>query len=221
MNVEKQSVDVFDIYGEPLTQEKGIKMLKAIEKKGRTCYKSTDKITEDSYKKFLQGIIERGHESVIEHGVVSFYIVTNKAIETEIVRHRLSSYSISSTRYCNYSIDKFGNEITVIEPHQDIINNEELFSLWEDAMLESEMSYMSLAHSGMTPDKCRGVLPLDIKSEIWMTANLRQIRHFLDMRCDSHAHFQIRQIAFEMLVKLHECIPVIFDDLYERYVGDG
>ena len=133
--------------------------------------------------------------------LLSFYIVTNKAIETEIVRHRLSSYSISSTRYCNYSIDKFGNEITVIEPSKDIVSNEEAYQSWYSAMHASERSYMELIKGGMSTDKCRGTLPLDIKSEIWMTANLREIRHFLKMRCDSHAHFQIREIALSILEK--------------------
>ena len=100
----------------PMSIIPGIVIMKRIEEIGRVCYKSEDKITEDSYKKFIGNIIKRGHESVLEHCSVTMKFICDRGVSHEIVRHRIGSYSQESTRYCNYSNDKFGNEITVIKP---------------------------------------------------------------------------------------------------------
>ena len=94
----------------------GLEILKQIEKVGRTCYKSEDRITDESAIKFVTGLIARGHEAMIEHNSLSVRFICDRGVSHEIVRHRLASFGQESTRYCNYSKDKFGNEITVIEP---------------------------------------------------------------------------------------------------------
>ena len=217
MKIERQSATIMDCYGESLTKERGIAICKALEEKGRICYKSLDKITEDSYIKFLSGIIKNGHTSVLEHCSLTAHIVTNKAIETEIVRHRIASYSISSTRYCNFSQDKFGNEITFIEPCKSIADNLGAFAKWKSSVEKAESSYLDLIELGYRPDHARGVLPLDVKSEINMTANLREWRHFLSLRCSDRAHEQIRAVAKMICKEFYNAMPVIFEDLYEQY----
>ena len=94
----------------------GNEILRKIEKAGRTCYKSEDKVTNDSSKQFIKKILKIGHESVIEHEKITVRIICDRGVTHEIVRHRIASYSQESTRYCNYSKNKFGNEISVIKP---------------------------------------------------------------------------------------------------------
>lgn len=214
MVIHKQSCYIEDMYGQKITPELGVLAMKAIEKKGRNCYRSGDLITEDSYKKFLKNIMNRNHYSVIEHCSVSAFIVTNKAIETETVRHRLSSFSISSTRYCNFSKDKYGSEIHVVEPFEGLSEDED----WLAAVEASEKAYLKLLEKGYTTDKVRGVLPLDVKSDIWMTTNLRNWRHYFEMRCTPAAHFQIREIAMSLLEQFYEAFPPIFEDLYDKFI---
>ncbi len=94
----------------------GSYILKKIEKAARVCYKSEDKITDDSASNFIANIIKRGHESVLEHEKITVTIICDRGISHEIVRHRIASYSQESTRYCNYSDGKFGCELTFIKP---------------------------------------------------------------------------------------------------------
>ena len=197
----------------------GIKILKSIERAGRTCYKSENNITEESAESFVAGIIKRGHESVIEHEKITVRFVCDRGVSHETVRHRLASYSQESSRYCNYSKEKFGNELTFIKPvifndmDLSIPEYQDLYIVWENAMKEAEKHYIILINAGAKPDLARGVLPTDIKTEIVMTANLREWRHFLKMRCDKAAHPNIRYLAGELLIKFKEKIPVVFDDI--------
>lgn len=101
---------------EILDEIDGDEILRKIEKIGRVCYKSEDKITGQSSERFVQNIIKSGHESVIEHEKISVRIICDRGVSHEIVRHRIASYSQESTRYCNYYKDKFGKELTVIKP---------------------------------------------------------------------------------------------------------
>lgn len=196
------------------TEIDGEKILKSIEKAGRTAYKSEDKITGDSCEKFVRMIISRGHESVLEHRSITVRIVCDRGVTHEIVRHRLASYTQESTRYCNYSKDKFQHEITVIEPvfwnQQD---NPEKYETWLKAMKFAEQSYLELIEEGATPQEARAVLPNSLKTEIVMTMNLRQWRTFFKVRADSHAHPQMQEIAAPLLEEFKRRIPVIFDDL--------
>jgi thymidylate synthase (FAD) len=186
-------------------------ILKQIELAGRTAYKSEDKITEDSAKDFVGMILKRGHLSVIEHQSVTVRVICDRGVSHEIVRHRLAAYTQESTRYCNYSKGKFGNEITVIEPcFWD--KDDEKYKVWRAAMKHSEICYNRLIELGATPQEARSVLPNSLKTEIVMTMNLREWRHFFSMRTSSAAHPQMREIAVPLLKEFQRRIPIIFDD---------
>lgn len=190
----------------------GNEVLKKIEKAGRTCYKSEDKITEESAKTFVAGILKSGHHSVIEHEKVTVRVICDRGISHEIVRHRLGSYSQESTRYCNYSKDKFGSEITVIKPlfwEEESAQYEE----WKKACETAEKAYFKLIELGAKPEEARNVLPNSLKTEIVITYNLREWRHFLTVRTSQRAHPQIKEIAIPLLKEFQKLIPVIFDDI--------
>jgi len=194
----------------------GGEILKLIERVGRTCYKSEDKISETSAQKFVANIIKNGHEAVIEHFNITVRVVCDRGVTHEIVRHRVASYAQESTRYCNYSKDKFSNQITFIEPCFWDLNNEEdkrKYQIWKEAMEYSEKKYMELIELGATPQEARSILPNSLKTELAMTMNLREWRHFFKLRAAPSAHPQMREIALMMLEKFKELIPVVFDDI--------
>lgn len=197
---------------EILTQLNGPQILKSIEKIGRVCYKSEANITEDSAQKFVQNIIKRGHESVIEHYSVTVKITCDRGISHEIVRHRIASYSQESTRYCNYSSGKFGNELTVIRPFF-WNESEEKYQIWQKSMADAEQAYLALIELGATPQEARSVLPNSLKTEIIVTMNLREWRHFFRLRTEEHAHPQMKEIAVPMLQEFQKRIPIVFVDL--------
>lgn len=190
----------------------GQEILKKIEKIGRVCYKSENNITEESSEKFVRNIIKSGHESVIEHESISLRIICDRGVTHEIVRHRVASYSQESTRYCNYNSDKFGSELTFIKPC--FWNEEdEGYKVWLSSMKVIEDNYIKLINSGSKPQEARSILPNSIKTEIVMTMNLREWRHFLKLRTDKAAHPQMREVAIQILDMFKEKIPVIFDDI--------
>lgn len=178
-----------------------------IEAAGRTCYKSEDQITPDSAKKFVEMIKKRGHESVIEHAFASFRVVCDRGVTHEIVRHRLCSYSQESTRYCNYSKEKFGGEITVIEP-PGLVGMDR--TIWEKAMIQAELAYLALVSGGVKPEIARSVLPTCLKTEIVWTANFREWVHILKLRTSERAHPQMREIALEIQQTLRFHCPEVF-----------
>lgn len=194
-------------------------ILKHIEKAARTCYKSEDKVTDQSAHVLLKGLLKSGHHSVFEHAGISVRIVCDRGITHEIVRHRLSSFSQESTRYANYSKEKFGKEITVIRPFF-WKEKSERYETWKNAMVDAEKAYLKLIEMGASAQEARSVLPNSLKTEIIVTANLRQWRHILDLRCSKASHPQIRQIMLPLLNDLGKRIPVIFDDLIEKYRED-
>ncbi len=181
-----------------------------IEAAGRTCYKSEDKITADSAFKFVEQMRKRGHHAMIEHAVASFRIVTDRGITHEIVRHRLASYAQESTRYCNYTGDKFGKECSFIEPPG--LNSEQL-GFWKSGCRAAEDSYFLLLEAGCSPQIARAVLPNCLKTEIVMMAHLREWRHFIKLRGARAAHPQIRPVARDILWHLMQHAPSIFNDL--------
>lgn len=195
-----------------ITPIDGPAILKHIEQVGRVCYKSEDKIAEESAEKFVAGIIRRGHEAVIEHFNITVKFITDRGISHEIVRHRLASYAQESTRYCNYSQDRFENEITVIKP-SEIKEGTVLYTDWKIAMRAAEKTYFELLSNGCKPQSARAVLPTCLKTELVMTVNLREIRHFIKLRGAADAHPDIRILAKDLLRQLKEQIPVVFDDL--------
>jgi thymidylate synthase (FAD) len=207
----------------------GIAILRKIEAAGRTCYKSEDKATDDSAMKFVSGVIKAGHHSVIEHHNITAKIITDRGVTHEIVRHRIASYSQESTRYCNYSQDKFGNEITVILPvwfrgftegglnanneNQEEFRRHAQYKVWKAMCEQIEKAYFELLKAGQSPQEARAVLPNSLKTELVMTANLREWRHFFKLRGSLKAHPQIRSLAMDMLKGFQEKIPVVFDNL--------
>ncbi|GHV41523.1 thymidylate synthase [Clostridia bacterium] len=186
--------------------------LRLVELAGRVCYKSEDKIKEDSAEKFIAAIIKRGHESVIEHVSVTARFVVDRGVSHEIVRHRLASFSQESTRYCNYAQDKFGSELTFIKP-SFYAENSLQYASWERAMVSAEKSYFELLSLGATPEQARAVLPNSVKTELFMTANMREWRHFFKLRTGNAAHPQMREVAEELLSAFKQGFPVFFADL--------
>lgn len=192
------------------------KMMQTIERAGRTCYKSEHNISEGSAEKFIANIIKRGHESVIEHEKITVRFICDRGVTHEIVRHRMASYSQESTRYCNYSNDKFGNELTFIKPcfwDEDTDEGKAKMMLWEKSMQNIEDEYNELIELGAKPEEARSILPNSLKTEIVVTMNLRSWRHFFKLRTSPAAHPQIREIALGLLEELKEKLPVIFGDL--------
>lgn len=187
--------------------------LKSIELYGRVCYKSEDKANERSTEEFLESLIRRGHDSVIEHEKVSVKIITDRGVTHEIVRHRIGSYSQESTRYCNYSLDKFENEITVIKPFFYGNDRKPEYDLWYESCLNVEQIYFNLIKQGSTPQEARSVLPNSLKTEIVVTYNLREWRYFLKLRCSKAAHPQMQQIAIPLLLAFSEAFPCLFKDI--------
>lgn len=180
--------------------------LQRIESIGRVCYKSEDKITDDSYLPFLQAIIRRGHESVIEHSMITVRFICDRGVSHELVRHRLASFSQESTRYVNYG-DK---DIEFIYPHTSIGM---AFELWKTAMEKAEETYKTLLVFGWSPQEARSVLPNATKTELVMTANIREWRHIFKLRTSKAAHPQMRALMIPLLEELSGLLPGMFDDI--------
>ena len=194
----------------------GEDVLKRIELAGRTCYKSENQITKDSAADFVKRIIDSGHHSVIEHVNITVRFICDRGVTHELVRHRLASYSQESTRYANYSKEKFGREITVIKPlfwKED----SEGYSEWLSAMEQAEKSYMRLIDLDASPERARSVLPNSLKTEIVITCNIREWRHIFGLRCSRSAHPQMREIMLPLLREFHDKIPMLFEDIYSQY----
>lgn len=205
---------------EILDMAPGPEILKKIELAGRTCYKSEDKITDKSAKNFCRRIIKSGHESVLEHASATVKIICDRGVSHELVRHRVASYSQESTRYCNYGSDKFGKEITVIAP--SFFNNKPiLYKRWAYAMQKAEVSYFKLLEMGATPQEARGVLPNSLKTEVIITANMREWRHIFKLRCDNAAHPQMREIMRPLFQEMFNRVPVLFCDIYAHGLKNG
>jgi len=185
--------------------------LRVIERAGRTCYKSEYKSDSDPAV-FVRRLIKRGHLSVIEHAVASLRIVCDRGVSHEIVRHRIASYSQASTRYCNYANDRFGSEISVIQPITLKENNQER---WAGFLRDAEEAYKYLLEHGESPQIARSVLPACLATELVMTANFREWRHFIALRCAPAAHPDMRHVAeLARDILRHEC-PVVFGDYIE------
>lgn len=184
---------------------------KQIEIAGRTCYKSENKITNESTSTFVTKLRNAKHHAMLEHSAASFRIITDRGISHEIVRHRIASYAQESTRYCNYSKGETDQKsCTFIEPPG---LDDKQYALWKNTCLDAESFYFALLKLGQTPQIARAVLPNCLKTEIVMTTNFREWRHFIELRCSKAAHPQIQPIAFTILSKLYKYAPNVFSDL--------
>jgi len=210
---------------EILTDIDGQRILQAIELAGRTCYKSEDKIdwNAETSHKFVKMVLKRGHESVIEHENISVKIICDRGVTHEIVRHRLCAYSQESTRYCNYK-----DGVTFVIPpwtdHKEGEYKAKVFNnfcrstvtepgSWFGAMQNAEGAYISLLERGWSPQQARSVLPNSLKTEIVMTANIREWRHILKLRTSEAAHPQMREVMIPILDKFKAKVPILFDDI--------
>ncbi|MBR5878848.1 MAG: FAD-dependent thymidylate synthase [Akkermansia sp.] len=203
-------------YVEFVTPVVGETLLRLIEECGRVCYKSEARIGDGTAEAFVRGLIKRGHEAVLEHGSFTVKFVCDRGVSHEIVRHRMASYCQESTRYCNYSKDQFDGHITFIEPCF-LTPGTEGYLLWHTTCGVAEGAYFDMLDWGCTPQEARAVLPNSLKTEVVMTANIREWRHFLKLRCAPAAHPQMREVALLLLDMVHERIPVLFDDIYAEY----
>ena len=202
----------------PITKD----IYKNIEIAGRVCYKSEDRITDDSSEKFVRGIIKSGHDSVLEHQSVSVRLICDRGVSHELVRHRIASYSQESTRYCNYR----GGVTFIIPPWVDIPvgeykpgddpANNKADALWFNACLNDELYYLELLKCGWTSQQARDVLGISVKTEIIMTMNLREWRHFFNLRAvgtTGKPHPQMSEITVPLLDKFKSLLLYIFEDI--------
>lgn len=191
--------------------EGGKEELRRIELAARTCYKSEGAITEGSAEKLVRKLIESGHESMLEHSQLSVKFIVDRGISHEIVRHRVASFAQESTRYCAYNKEKFGGQISTIVP--SMLDDPAAISHVKGAYMACERAYLALLQLGVSPQIARCVLPTGLKTEVVVTANLREWRHIFQLRCAKDAHPQIREVMCLLLDELKQKIPVIFESI--------
>lgn len=193
----------------------GAEILKHIERCARVCYKSEDRITDGSAEKMVAALIRSGHEAMLEHYSFTVKFICDRGVSHELVRHRIASFAQESSRYCCYAKDKFGKELTFINPcfwEPDSDN----YARWFHEMDEAEKTYLAMIEDGATPEQARDILPISIKTEIVMTANLREWRHFFKLRAEEvtgKPHPQMLEITIPLLKELKQKVPVVFDDI--------
>ena len=217
-----------------------------IEEAGRTCYKSENAITPESSADFVKKIIANHHDAMLEHAHMTVRFYVDRGISHELVRHRIASFAQESTRYCNYSKDKFGNEITVIEPcffeefpvetrirmretidgkrsypfpMEDMTDRMKQYASWYRACRQCEHDYLLMLDRGVTPQEARDVLPTSLKTEVVMTANMREWRHFFELRAigtTGKPHPQMQEVAMKLLEECAGYMPELFGDILEK-----
>ena len=190
----------------------GKKIMKNIERACRTCYRSEDKITDESYKTLLKNCITRGHESVLEHEKITVRMTCDIGVYKDLTRHRIAAFSIESTRYCNYGKDKFNGEIKFIKPC-NIEKGSKTYELWKNACESIEENYIEMSKLGAAPDELRMILPHSTAAEVTMTADIREWKHILLLRTSSHTHPSIRQLLIPLLLYFKEIMPEIFAEI--------
>ena len=188
------------------------RVLKRIEVISRNCYKSEGSITDDSAEEFIRKIIKRGHEAMIEHHSVSVRIICDRGVMAELTRHRIASFAVESTRYCSYNKEKFGGEVTFIDPTPHFKNSISS-DIWNASMYNAEQTYLRLIKAGESPQMARSILPNSLKTEIIITANLREWRTIFKLRTPKTAHPQMIEVM-ETLLEGFKCnLPVFFEDI--------
>lgn len=195
---------------EILTDIDGQKILEAIERAARTCYKSEDKISDGTARNMVRTLILSHHDAMLEHEHITVRFVIDRGVSHELVRHRMASFAQESTRYCKYS-----GEITVIRPSQ-LAGDPVALKAWTGACEMAEDAYLAMLEAGVAPEDARSVLPMSLKTEIIVTANLREWRHILALRAVGTTgvpHPQMREVMVPLLDELRERVPVVFDDL--------
>lgn len=200
---------------EPIIQVEKVdykQIMKNLERACRTCYRSEGKITEESYKTLLKNCINRGHESILEHEKITIRMVCDIGVYKDLTRHRIASFSIESTRYCNYGKDKFDNQIKFIKP-VNMEEGTELYNKWYDTCKIIEQNYIEMSKLEATPDQLRMMLPHSTAAEVTMTANIREWKHIFSLRCTKHTHPAVEQLMIPLLLKFKKEMPEIFDNV--------
>jgi len=223
MKIVEPSVEVYFHYPrrakleqDPAEPEQDFNLQCFLERVGRTCYKSEDKITQDSAGKFVKMLFSSGHHAMLEHCVATVLYVTDRGVANELVRHRIASFAQESTRYCNYAKEKFDKQISVIKPGN--IQGGFIEGAWRKAMENAENTYTDLLAWGVKPQTARGVLPLCLKTELWETANLREWHHIFSLRCTPQAHPDMQKIMKTILPHFVREVPEMFEDLGSKYL---
>jgi thymidylate synthase (FAD) len=188
--------------------------IRQIELAARNCYKTEDKIGEGTAENLIKGtLLNLGHHAMIEFADICIRTICDRGVTHELVRHRLPSFAQESTRYCNYGKEKFGKEITLINPF-GIEKGTTAYNAWWNGCREAESSYFALLDEGVSPQWARSVLPNSLKTEILTKTNVREWRHIFQMRAiNPAAHPQIRQVMIPALLELVKRIPVLFEDI--------
>lgn len=213
-----------------------------IERAGRVCYKSEDKITDESAEKFVRALVKSHHEAMLEHASMTVVFTVDRGVSHELVRHRLASFAQESSRYCSYNKGKFGSEITVIEPcfYDDISVYDKAFiragmdrenwsffkdrlfdkhlryARWYRSCKEAEEAYMDMIEKGASPEEARAVLPNSLKTDIVITANFREWRHILNLRAagtTGRPHPQMSEVMVQLLKEMQQKLPALFEDI--------
>lgn len=210
MKLVRQSVELFGEadclnMARALGDNRGRILARTVEKIARTCYKSEAKRTADSAEPFVRRLIKNGHEAMIEHVGLTLKIITSRAIANEIVRHRMASYAQESTRYCDYK-----DEIEFVFPSG---LDEQTEAEFVDMCNDAEYLYKRLRYNNIAPQIARDILPLALKTELIMTANMREWRHFLKLRTAPDAHPMMRELAGMVLNLFRERVPVFVEDI--------
>lgn len=205
MRVVQQRYEIWDC-------PKSVDLLRKIERCGRLCHKSETRITEDSWRPFVVKLRNLQHESVLEHGSISVFFLTNRAVTHELVRHRIASFTQESQRYVAYLDNKPGNELCFVESVTRKSPSHE-FTNWIEAMAHAEVCYMEALALGEAPEDARDMLPNSAKTELVITANLREWRYILKQRTSKAAWAQTRSLMIPLLAELKQRIPVVFDDI--------
>ena len=211
-------------------------VLKTLEKIARTCYKSEDKISKDdsSARMLIKTLLNRNHEAMLEFFDITVKFTCDRGVSHEIVRHRIASFAQESTRYCNYSDSKFSGIVTMIDiegvmnlqlgkslihpitKERKIVTENmilEWFNEWNEAMNDAEKHYLAMTNNWCPAELSRSVLPNSLKTEINVKANLREWRHFFELRTAKAAHPQMRELTIPLLSEFKEKIPLVFDNI--------
>lgn len=192
----------------------GLEIMRSIERAMRVCYRSEGSITDDSYKRLLKMAIDSGHESVMEHEKISLTMRCSVGTYKDLTRHRIgTAWSIESTRWNNYSKNKFDGQLHLINPTPAYINDKNQVNIWLKMMDSAEHFYNLGAAAGMKPDQLRTMLPHATAADVRMTCNMREWRHILDLRTKRDVHPEIRQILIPLLLEFKETMPELFGDI--------
>lgn len=218
MKIIKPWIEIEKIDGKSIMQN--------IEKACRTCYRSENLITEESYKNLIKNCLNRGHESILEHEKITIRMCCDIGVYKDLTRHRFGSFSIESTRYCNYSQNRFDNGIKFIKPifyvdswldrnyEGSSMNEEETKSmLWYECMDSIEDTYLKMSELNCKPDELRMILPHSTAAQVTMTCNIREWRHILSLRAAKMTHPSVQQLMIPLLLYFKEKMPELFDDI--------